>query len=422
VRAAGVSQHAQRRDVPAGSPATLRNLNRTRILRSIRASSSISRVELARETGLSKPTVNKIVAGLLDEGLLRELPIAESRLPGRSGPRPKVVAFRPDFGYVVGVDIGANKLLVHVADLSGRVLASRRAPARGPRRAHAVLAEVRREVEALLASVGIGARDVNVLVIGTPGVVDPVTSRVSLAPQISGWEDTDIVADVRRWLPGRVRVEPEVQLSMLAERWHGAGRDVDDLVYINVGIGIAAGIMIRGERHRGASGAAGEIGYLPIGEAGPIAADGFGSFEWAAGGDAYARLGAEVARTRRGARLRRLAGGDPAAVDAEVVFAAAAQGDAAAVAIVDDLVGRLARGVASVATVVDPSVVVIGGGLSRAGEPLRARLERDVRQLLPRPPRLVLSALGEDGVALGAVTAAIGEWEAMAYAAPIEEA
>jgi predicted NBD/HSP70 family sugar kinase len=124
--------------------------------------------------------------------------------------------------------------------------------------------------------------------------------------------------------------------------------------------------------------------------------------------------------TRRGATLRRLAGGDPAAVDAEVVFAAAAEGDRAALGIVDDRVGHLARGVAAVAAVVDPSVVVIGGGLSRAGEPLRARLERDVRRLLPRPPRIVLSALGEDGVALGAVTAAIGEWEAMAYAAPIE--
>jgi predicted NBD/HSP70 family sugar kinase len=193
-------------------------------------------------------------------------------------------------------------------------------------------------------------------------------------------------------------------------------------VYINVGIGIAAGFMLRGERHRGATGAAGEIGYLPIGDGGLADGDGFGSFERAAGGAAYARLGTEVARTHRGARLRQLAGGDPAAVDAEVVFAAAAEGDPAALAIVDDRVGRLARGVASVATVVDPSVVVIGGGLSRAGEPLRERLEREIQRLLPRPPRLVLSALGEDGVALGAVTAAIGEWEAMAYAAPIEEA
>jgi predicted NBD/HSP70 family sugar kinase len=410
------------RALPTGSPTVLRSLNRARILRLVRARPSISRVDLARDTGLSKPTVNKIVAGLLDEGLLRELPVEETRLPGRSGPPPKIVAFRPEFGYVIGVDIGANKLLVHLADLSGAVLASRRAPARGPRRAEAVLAEVRREVEAVLASAGVGAREVKVLVIGTPGVVDPLTSRVSLAPQIAGWEGTDIVADVRRWMPGRVRVEPEVQLSMLAERWHGAGRDVDDLVYINVGIGIAAGILLRGDRHRGATGAAGEIGYLPIGDGGPADADGYGRFEWAAGGAAYARLGSEVASTRRGAALRRLAGGDPAAVDAEVVFSAAAEGDAAALAIVDDLVGQLARGVASVATVVDPSIVVIGGGLSRAGEPLRVRLERDVRRLLPRPPRLVLSALGEDAVALGAVTAAIVEWEATAYAAPIEEA
>jgi predicted NBD/HSP70 family sugar kinase len=104
------------------------------------------------------------------------------------------------------------------------------------------------------------------------------------------------------------------------------------------------------------------------------------------------------------------------------VFRAAGEGDASASCIVDELAGRLARGVAAVATVVDPSVVIIGGGLSRAGEPLRGRLEAEVRRLLPRSPRIVLSTLGEDGVALGAITAAIRQWEALAYAAMTEEA
>jgi predicted NBD/HSP70 family sugar kinase len=228
-----------------------------------------------------------------------------------------------------------------------------------------------------------------------------------------------------------VVVDTEVQLSMLAERWHGAGRGVDDLVYLNVGIGIAAGILLGGERHRGATGASGEIGYLPMGEDdGPSddgtdtahGGNGFGAFERAAGGSAYARLGAAAARRPSGARLRALAGGDANGVDAEVVFRAAAEGDQAATAIVDELAGRLGRGLAAVVTVVDPSVVIIGGGLSRAGEPLRSRVEGHVRRLLPRTPRIVLSALGEDAVALGAVTAAIREWEAMAYAATTEEA
>jgi predicted NBD/HSP70 family sugar kinase len=200
---------------------------------------------------------------------------------------------------------------------------------------------------------------------------------------------------------------------------------VDDLVYVNVGIGIAAGILLGGERHRGATGALGEIGYMPVIDADPprgVQDRGFGSFERAAGGSAYARLGARAARGPRGGRLLALAGGDAAAVDAAVVFSAANEGDTAASEIVDELVSRLARGVATVSAVVDPSVIIIGGGLSRAGEPLRSRLERDVRRLHPRPPRIVLSALGEEAVALGAVTAAISAWEAATYSGISEEA
>jgi glucokinase len=409
--------------LPAGSPTVLRSLNRSRILRLVRSREEITRVDLARQTGLSKPTVNKIVADLVDEGMLREIPLGHARPQRRSGPRPMLVAFRPEFGYVIGVDVGANKLLVQLADLSGRVIATQRQAAEGPRRAARVMAELRRALDAVLFRASVSPGAVKVVVIGTPGVVDPLTLRVTLAPQIPGWEDIDIAGRVGSWMPSRVLVDTEVQLSMLAERWHGAGRGEDNLVYINVGIGIGAGILLGGERYRGATGAAGEIGYLPITpavDADPSGGDGFGSFERAAGGAAYARLGGQAARGPGGARLMELAGDDADAVDAETVFRAAAEDDPAAVAIVDELVGHLARGVAAVAAVVDPALVVIGGGLSRAGEPLRARLERGLRALLPRPPRIVLSSLGEEAVALGAVTAAIEDWELTAYAATSE--
>jgi predicted NBD/HSP70 family sugar kinase len=253
--------------------------------------------------------------------------------------------------------------------------------------------------------------------VGTPGVVDPATSRVSLAPQIEGWEGVDIVAAMRDVLPCRVIVDSEVQLSVLAERWTGAGKGIDDVVYINVGIGIAAGILLNGVRLRGAHGAAGEIGYMPVGTRQDNVGLGYlGALEQAAGGGAYAALGAAAAREPGGATILKLAGGAPDDVDAEVVFQAAALGDRAANSIIDELVGRLARGVAAVAAVVDPSVVIIGGGVSRAGEPLLARLRSGVGSYLPRPPRLLLSTLGEEAVAIGAVLAGIEDWEDRAFA------
>jgi predicted NBD/HSP70 family sugar kinase len=132
-----------------------------------------------------------------------------------------------------------------------------------------------------------------------------------------------------------------------------------------------------------------------------------GPFERVAGGRAYARLGAQAARGPDGARLRELAGGDPAAVSARTVFAAAAEADPAAAAIVEALTRRLGRGVANVATVLDPDLVVLGGGIANAGAGLLDPIERAVRAAVPSPPRVVLSELGDDGAALGGVRRAL---------------
>jgi predicted NBD/HSP70 family sugar kinase len=199
-----------------------------------------------------------------------------------------------------------------------------------------------------------------------------------------------------------VLVENEVHLSVLAERWRGAARGIDDALFVQAGYGIGGGLLVDGRLYRGANGAAGEIGYLPV--AGDEATrDGLGPFEHAAGGSAYARHGSRAAGRRDGRRLLELAGGDPEAVDAEIVFAAAAEGDPAALAIVDELVGRLAEGVAAATVVVNPATVIVGGGLSRAGETLLAPLTHRLGELTPIPPRVVLSDLGEESVALGAV-------------------
>jgi predicted NBD/HSP70 family sugar kinase len=212
-----------------------------------------------------------------------------------------------------------------------------------------------------------------------------------------------------------VLTENEVHLAVVAERWRGAAREVEDAVYVQVGVGIGAGVLIGGELYRGVGGAAGEIGYLPAD--GAVRAEGGpGPFELAAGGTAFARLGRDAAGKPGGELLRELAGGSPDAVDAEIVFDAARHGDPAAAAIVEKLVGRLARGIASVAVVLDPDTVIVGGGLSRAGEVLLALLERHVAALVPRPPRLVLSSLGEEAVALGAVRLAIQSVEEKLFA------
>ena len=245
--------------------------------------------------------------------------------------------------------------------------------------------------------------------VGTPGIVDPVSGRVTLAPQLAGWEGIELAKRLEPAFSCPVLVDNEVRLSLLAERWRGAAQTVDDAFLVQIGVGIGGGVLFGGEVYRGAGGAAGEIGYLPLFDD-EEPRNGLGPFEHAAGGSAFARIARRAAATEPTALLE-LAGGDPAAIDAETVFAAAAAGDRVASRVLDDLLDRLARGIAAAIVVLNPSIVIVGGGISRAGEPLRGPLERRIQALVPVPPRVILSQLGDEAVALGGVRLALQQVE-----------
>ena len=394
--------------LPAGSPQLLRQLNSAHVLRAIRTHGPISRAELAKTIGLSKPTVNEVVEGLLGKGTVLESEANGADRPLRPGRRARLLRFRADLGHVLGIDIGANKLLVVVADLNGDVVVSERVPVQPRERADAtaLLKCVQAAATTALAAAGTRRSELQAVGVGSPGVVDPATGRLSLAPQLGGWESLPLGRRLQRSFPCPVLVENEVHLSVLAERWRGAAQGIDDALFVQAGYGIGGGLLVGGRLYRGANGAAGEIGYLPFTDDWSPR-DGLGPFEHAAGGSAYARHGRRAAASRGGRRLLELAGGDPDAIDAEIVFAAAAEGNAAALKILDTLVRRLARGIAAAAIVVDPRTVIVGGGLSRAGEVLLRPLERELAELMPIPPQVVLSDLGEQAVALGAVRLAV---------------
>ena len=382
-------------------------MNQELILHVIRDRGPLSRTEIARETGLSKPTVNEVVELLLAGTYVLETDGGDR--PRRPGPRARLLTFRADLGHVLGLDVGADKAVAAVADLSGRIVATERRRVSEQARSGqaALLRELRAVAAAALARAGIERSSLRAAGVGTPGVVDPETGRITLAPQLAGWEGLALGTELERSLGCPVVADNETHLSLIAEQWHGAARDVADALYVQVGVGIGGAILVGGEIHRGAKGAAGEIGYLLTDEDPEAPEFGSGPFEWAAGGRAYARLGSRAAATPEGALLRELAGGDPDAVDAATVFAAHARGDVAARAIVDLLVGRLARGVATIATVLNPELVILGGGVSNAGAALLEPVERVVRERVPVPPRLVLSELGDESVALGAVRLAM---------------
>lgn len=378
------------------------------MLRAIREHGPVSRAGLAKIIGLSKPTVNEVVEALLREGTVVETSASVAGGRIRPGRPARLLRFQAERGYVLGLDIGADKALVLVADLNGDVVATerRRVGARERARAETLLRHVQAAATAALRRAGIPRARLEAVGVGTPGVVDPASGRLTLAPQLGGWEGLPLAGRLRRSFPCPVLVENEVHLSVLAERWRGAAQGVDDALFVQVGYGIGAGLLIGGRLYRGANGAAGEIGYLPTAST-TRAGVGLGPFEASAGGSAYALHGRVAAGKPGGERLLALAGGDAEAIDAEIVFVAAGEGDPAAGSIVAQLVGRLAAGIAAAAIVLDPETVIVGGGLSRAGDALLEPLSRSLRALVPLPPRIVLSDLGEESVALGGVRLAI---------------
>ncbi|MFE0459905.1 ROK family protein [Kitasatospora sp. NPDC058965] len=397
------------RQQAATGPAVLRRMNAAAVLAALRAGGpQAARVaDLAAATGLSRPAVTRALAALSEAGLVVTTDAGEGSAAGTAGKlgRPaQHVRFRAEYGHVVGVDVGPHKVLAVLADLAGRTLATSQltVPAQvdGPR----LFEIVRAALTAVAERAATAPERLLAVSVGTPGVVPPDSDTVRVAPSIPGWAGLPVVPRLRDWLNCPVTIDNDVDLAVLGEQWRGEAAADRSLVFVQWGERIGTGLVLDGRPHRGATGAAGELGFvdlltdpdavvdLPLAERLP---DGLGPFEHLAGAAAIRRL----------AR----AAGVPLGPDGDTapLFEAAARGDAAALAVVDRVAARFARGLAVLLLLLDPDRVVIGGGLSRAGEtllgPVRAHLHRHTLV----DTEVAASTLGDRAVAVGAVRRAL---------------
>jgi glucokinase len=298
---------------------------------------------------------------------------------------------------VAAIDLGGSHFSSVLADERGQFVARAASPIRGDEGPERILGMIADAVEKLLKELHCSPADLRAVALAVPGLVDSETGTVGAAANLAGWIDVPVAEMLRRRLPVPVQVENDVNLAALGEMWRGAGRGRRHLLFVAPGTGIGGGVIIDGRLHRGAHHFAGEIGYSCPGPEHLETDYGLlGRLEALASGPGLLRR----ARQRLGERLS-------AEATARDVFEMARAGDAEAIALCEETATLIGIAVANVVTVLDPEIIVFGGGMSREGEALLSRVREVVYRIVPVRPEIVASALGEDAQLYGAALVAL---------------
>jgi predicted NBD/HSP70 family sugar kinase len=370
-----------------GDPSLLRRINSAVVLHALRATDCATLTEITRVTGLSRPTVEGVVDGLIEAGLVVEA-AADEGAARRQGRPARRFRFRAEAGHLLGLDVGAHRVTALLADLDGRELGSLSKEVSETAPADERLERLRGTVAELLRRSGVTRGSLRAVGVASPGIVE-ADGTVRLGTALPEWTGLKLGERLSRSFKCPVLVENDANAAAVAEHWKGAATESDDVVFVLAGLSPGAGALIGGRLHRGYGGAAGEIGALHL-------------------------LGREATpETLLSVTDEPLHPLDEQQV--ADVFALARKGDQRARAAVDRFLQRLVHDVAALVLALDPELVVIGGwaaGLDGVLDPLRHELAR----YCLRPPKVTLSRLGEAAVATGALRLALDHVEEQLFA------
>jgi len=352
-----------------------------------------SRAELQEDTGLSPASISRALAQLRRDGL-----VVEGSAPGTGvGRPPRVVRFQPAAAHVIGIDAGGSNIRVVLADLEGRPFARSAVRLRPSRSGGSLLARIADVTLALVARVK--ANPVAAAA-GVSGIVDAARGQVLLSPDLPGLNGSDVAALLSDRLGVPAAIDNDDLLAAAGEAAFGAAEGCTDVVFLSIGLGLGAGLLVGGRPVRGARSSAGAIAYFAPGR-----------LDDRASGRAIPLRYAERAGERAGRSPRR---------SAERIFELADAGDDIARTVVEETIEALTELVTNVAALVDPQVIVLGGAIARGQPSLVDELSRRIEAALPFPPRVVTSQLGSDAVALGAASLALSLGQRRLAGVPVE--
>lgn len=389
----------------------INKLNKIAVLNLIRKTKNISRAEVAKLSGLSAPTVSRIVEGFIKAGLVRETGAGVSQ----GGRRPTMLRFSDQNNFIIGVDLGTTNIHGVLSDFDAKIIAEIRRPTRVETGFANIMKSTADVVSELIATPLGQKKRIFGIGLAVAGLVNRTQNVVEFSPDFH-WHRVDVVGALGQYHKIPIFCDNVTRIMALGEMWYGLGRQFRNLICVNVGYGIGAGIIIDGKPLYGPIGLAGEFGHITMDRNSHVLCEcgNLGCLEALASGNAIAK--AAQARLREetgGGALREACGGNGESVTAEMVAHFAQRGDPLAYEIFDTAVEYLGIGIAGLINIFSPEAVVIGGGVAQAGDILFDKVRRTVnaRALNKISSSVVIkpASFGIKAAVMGAVSLILSE-------------
>lgn len=373
-------------------PSLVREINERRTVDLLRSSGALHAAEIARLIGLSRPTTADILRGLVEHGLVQEY------LPGEEDSKRARSVFEAisDVKISLGIDIGSRFIRASIGDLNGNVRSTVSVPVKSTT-LKSLIDYIKQAVDGALKDAGYKLRDVVTICVGTPGVVNQQTGIVSIAGTISSLDGVNLVDLIKKEFGIKPTVENDINVLTVAEQIAGHGKGVSNFCVLSVGSGLGSGLVLNGKLHRGHHGAAGEVFYVPFGDP----HDKHRS-DTNPSGDRIAEIARNLAKKYKSSMLS-----EPySTID---ILQAAKAGDPLGKAVIHQEAERIALYISAVSAITDVELIVLSGGIGRQADFFIAPIKKLVSEILPFPPHIEVSKLGDNGILIGTLQIATEE-------------
>ncbi len=393
-------------NIPKGNASYINKINKINILRAIREQKEISRAELVKETGLSAPTVTRIVDSLIHEGQF-VLEIGASDSGG--GRPPIIVKFNGENNYVIGLDVGTTFIRGALANLNADIISETQIPTEVESGFDSVILKIAAIISGLIDTPGIDRNHILGIGMAVAGMINREKDIVEFSPDFN-WKNVDIKTHLQEKFNIPIIYDNVTRVMALGELWYGIGKDIKNFICINAGYGIGASFISNGKPFYGSEGMAGEFGHLTLDKDSDALCKcgNTGCLEAISSGRGIAMAAQKFIAKGEESILKEMCHGDSSTITAEMVFRAAQENDSVSLRVISRSLEYLGIGIAGLINLLNPQAVVIGGGLTQAGDIFFDQLREVINQrVMPRHVnsyQLYPVTYGNNATVMGAVS------------------